>query len=152
MTDSTDKGAEPPFYKDTDLTTTIEDKKDDFLKWTLETEEKCVDKQIILSPNYKIDIGKLGHGIVWNIYNLRCERNAKFPNTLPSTKMLGGAKLWMEAFCSYSLGIMKEFVMNEYIRIFNSPKYDSLRGNNKRFIISFNEIVDRMKNSESEEV
>ena len=151
MADSSEQGTEPSFHEDTDLTTRIEQKKEEFVKWSLEKKEKCVVKQIILSPNYKIDIGKLGHGTVWNIYNLRCDQNAKFPNTAPSTQMMGGAKVWMEAFRSYTLEVMKDFAMKEYVRIFNLPKWKNLRGSN-RLIISFNEIVEKMKYSEDKEV
>ena len=151
MADSPKQAAEPPLAKNTDLTTNIESNKDEFSKWAIEQKQKCVDKQIITSPNYKIDVGKLGHPIVWNIYNLRCDQNAKFPSESPSTEMLGGAKAWMEAFCSYSLGVMKDYAMNEYVRIFNSADYKNLRGMERK-ICCFNEIVEKMKKSEDEEV
>ena len=151
MASPTDKGAEAPFHKDTDLTTTIETKKEDFNKWRKENKEKCVDKQIITSPNYKIEIGKIGEGIVWNIYNLRCDQNAVFPNHQPSGQMKFGAKVWMEAFRSYTLDKMKSYVMDEYVRLFNTPAWKNLRDNN-RLIYSFNEIVEKMKEMDSEEV
>ena len=151
MVDSPEQAAEPPFHDDTDLTTTVESSKDEFIKWRVEEKEKCVYKQIITSPNYKIDVGKLGHPIVWNIYNLRCDQNAKFPSESPSTEMLGGAKVWMESFRSYSLGVMKDFAMKEYVRIFNSHEYKNLRGSERK-ICCFNEIVEKMKKSEDEEV
>ena len=151
MADSPEQAAEPPFHDDTDLTTTVEKTKDEFSKWAVEEKHKCVYKQIITTPNYKIDVGKVGHPIVWNIYNLRCNQNAKFPSESPSTEMVGGAKAWIEAFRSYSLGVMKDFVMKEYVRIFNSPKYKNLRGTERK-ICCFNEIVEKMKQSEDEEV
>ena len=58
--------------------------------------------------------------------------------------MLGGAKAWIEAFHSYSLGVMKDYAMNEYVRIFNSPDYKNLRGMERK-ICCFNEIVEKMK-------
>lgn len=151
MASSSDKAAEAPFHKDTDSTTTIETNKEDFNKWAKETKEKCVDKQIITSPNYKIDIGKIGEGIVWNIYNLRCDQNAVFPNYQPTGAMKCGAKLWMEAFRSYTLESMKNYAMDQYVRLFNSPTWKKLRGNTG-LIYSFNEIVEKMKDMESEEV
>ena len=108
-------------------------------------------REIILSPNYQIPLGKLGHGTVWNIYNLRCEPNAKFPNTAPSSEMIVNAKRWMEVFRRYTLRVMKDYTMNEYVRIFNLPKWKDLRGDERR-IVSFNEIVKKMKDSEDEEV
>lgn len=146
-----ENGTDPPFHENTDLTTTIEKTKDDFVKWLHEKHDKWVVKQIILSPNYRIILGKLGHGTVWNIYNLRCQPNAKFPNTAPSTEMIGNAKVWMEAFRSYALRVMKSYVMKEYVRIFNLPKWKILKSN-ERLIISFNDIVENMKHSEDEEV
>ena len=151
MASPTDKGAEAPFHKDTDLTTTIETKKEDFKKWRKENKEKCVDKQIITSPNYKIEIGKIGEGIVWNIYNLRCDQNAVFPNYQPTGAMKCGAKLWMDAFCSYTLDKIKNYALDQYVSLFNSPTWNILRGNT-RLIYSFNEIVEKMKEMESEEV
>ena len=110
---------DPLYHENTDFTSTIEKSKDD--KWVV--------KQIIISPNYKIALGELGHGTVWNIYNLRCEQNAKYPNTAPSTEMIGNAKVWMEAFRSYALWVMKAYAMKEYVRILNLPKWKNLRGN-----------------------
>ena len=146
-----ESGTDPPFHEETDLTTTIEKTKDHFVKWLHEKDDKWVVKQIILSPNYKITLGELGHGTVWNIYNLRCEQNAKFPNTAPSTEMIVNAKVWMEAFRSYTLRTMKVYAMNEYVRIFNQPRWKKLKGS-ERSIISFNEIIEKMKDSDDEEV
>ena len=151
MASPPEKGTEAPFHENTDLTTTIEKTKDDFVIWLHEKHEKWVVREIILSPNYQIPLGKLGHGTVWNIYNLRCEKNAKFPNTAPSSEMIVNAKKWMEVFRSYTLRVMKDYTMNEYVRIFNLPKWKDLRGDERR-IVSFNEIVKKMKDSEDEEV
>ena len=148
MVSLTDKEAEAPFHEDTDLTTSIEREKEDFYKWKSETQEKCVDKQIIISPNYKIDIGKIGEGIVWNIYNLRCDQNTVFPNNQPTSKMKCDAKVWMEAFRSYTLEVMKNYAMNEYVRIFNLPKWKNLRGIT-RLIYCFDEIVEKMREKEN---
>ena len=41
--------------------------------------------------------------------------------------------------------------MDEYVRLFNSPTWKNLQGNT-RLIYSFNEIVEKMKDIEDEEV
>ena len=57
----------------------------------------------------------------------------------------------MEAFCSYTLRVMKVYAMKEYVRIFNQPRWKKLKGS-ERSIISFNEIIEKMKDSDDEEV
>ena len=44
---------------------------------------------------------------------------------------------------------MKLYVMKEYVRIFNLPKWKILKST-ERLIISFNDIVENMKHSEDE--
>ena len=40
MADSSEQGTEPSFHEDTDLTTRIEQKKDEFVNWSLEKKRK----------------------------------------------------------------------------------------------------------------
>ena len=146
-----DKPREIPFHQATDRTEQIEVNQDAFKKWQFETKDKYVFKEIIYSSSRAITCDKVPEAVVWNVYNIRCEHDAKFPNRKPTKKMTLGAVAWIKLFRKYTLAAMRHSARKEYVRLFNLPKWKNLRGSS-RLATSFNDIKSKLKYSRDKEV
>ena len=97
----------------------IKTDKEDFKKWMEEEDVKYISKELVETPNRKVKISKLSDGIVWNIFNLRSDKDAVFPEKKTNAVMVAKACKWITDFQCYAMQVMKEDVKNKYIDIFN---------------------------------
>ena len=141
----------PPVICDNnDTNTSIEEKTDEFEKWKNENEIKRVTKGVVPDKVGKITMENMHDEVVWNIFNLRTGDNGIFPLTKPSRVMIGKAIKWVTIFRTYVLAVMKVWVMDEYIKIFNKPEWTCLRGNDN--IVLWSQLCMKMKDVVDEKV
>ena len=141
---------EATLCEENDNTTTIEGSKEDFQNWKVESEKKIVSKKVIPSKVGKITNDMWNDDVVWNIFNLRGGNNTIYPDTKPTNSMVLKALQWSTIFRSYVLGVMKNWVVDEYIKIFNQPKWKCLQGNNE--VLQWSELCLKLKDRVDEKV
>ena len=134
-----------------DTTTTLEKEAKDFELWRVEDENKVIFKHLIPIPVGTIPDSELSDPFVWNIFNLRSSTDATFPPRKPGRVMFECAKKWIVIFRKYVLAVMKSYVMNEYLRIFNTEEFSVLRKSHYP-VVQFKDMVTKMKDERSKEV
>ena len=131
----------------------LENVKNDFLSWQTDGKVKSILCDLFESGDNSIGSDKypVGDQSTWNVFNIQANRSDKFPDRPPSLGMKVIAKNWLLLFRSYALEYMKKKVMSNYLLLFNSEKYRSLRVENQS-VVSFRKMCDIMKDNTNQEV
>ena len=115
----------------------VETNKLDFSGWMQDTSTRHIINNVVVNHKRAVKLEMVSDTVAWNIANLTQPLDWQIPQTAVDLKTKKKAVEWIKHFKSYAMGNMKKKWECEYVKLFNSEKYNCLREDCNSTVFSF---------------
>ena len=129
-----------------------EQTEEDFAAWITEKEPRYIIKNCIVDEKLQVKVSMISDTIAWSICNLLQPKQWQIPTDIITSNAKVKSVIWINSFKKYVKAYMKIKWQQEYVRIFQLPKYSCLRTDGNTAILSYKSIVEMTKMMRSKDV